>query len=112
MRFVTVFIVLAALSGQLDASPPLAPPTDGGLPALQPDGSYQQTIKLQGDQQQGWASLRRAFHSRTVAVTCPGSPASAFWVCKSRQNTAHQLTPPGWERWLPLAAAHCPAPFA
>lgn len=75
MNAISVLIVLAALAGQLSANGPLSPPADGGPPVLQPDGSYMQTIRHVGSQPEGWASLRLAFHSRSLVLACPGSQA-------------------------------------
>lgn len=75
MNVISVLIVLAALAGQLSANGPSSPPADGAPPVLQPDGSYLQAIQHVGLQPEGWASLRLAFHSRSLVLACPGSQA-------------------------------------
>lgn len=88
MNFAVVLVVAAALAGQLRASAPLERPAQGGSPVLQDRDGYLQTIKDAGEQPKGWASLRRAFHSRDVSVSCPATQASAAGPQGRCTNTA------------------------
>jgi hypothetical protein len=90
MNLISALILLAALAGQLRASALLGPPAESTQPALQTYGSYLQTIKNGGAQQDGWASLRSAFHSRAASVTCPGSQSVRLTATVHAKCTASQ----------------------